>query len=151
APQDRKNAQIDKLNSLLANSSFKGTYFPNDEEYGGSIMYFQFDGEGRLKMTSGFDEETELRESDYEVKYNSTVELNFSTFNHITKLADNNLPDLRGTGFEGTNNFLFMEELEDGGVLLLDPRNKTELRMERISNEDFLESEDWADSIYSNQ
>lgn len=150
-PQERKNVQISKLDSLLSSSpAFRGVYFPNDAEYGGSVIYFSFDGEGKVKMSSGFDEDTEITESLYEIEYNSSVELVFSTFNHISKLADNNLPGLQGTGFEGSNNFIFAGEKEKG-IVLKDPRNLSKFLLTPISQDKFTASEAKSDAIFENR
>lgn len=151
-PQERKNAQLSKLDTLLsANSPFKGAYFPKDDEYGGSVIFFDFDGEEKVRMSSGFDEDTDIAESFYEIKYNSSVELNFSTFNHITKLADNDLPGLRGTGFEGTNNFIFLGGDDAEGVLLKDPRNNSTFALEPISEEEFKTAEEKSEMAFENR
>lgn len=144
-PTARIAANSSRLSRLLTSSpAFRTNYFPKNSEYGGAQIYLRFTEDGKVFMSSNFDENVDITESLYEVRFATSTELVFSTFNHITKLGDNNLPGLRGTGFEGASNFVFVEETEDGGIILEDFRNESKFTLVPVSRSEFDSSPDLA-------
>lgn len=125
SPADRISEQNEELLNLLLSESqgYKAVYFSKNDEFGGFTYYMNFSADGTVKMTSDFDEDTDILTSSYEVRTGSTTELVFTTRNHIQKASNPDYPGLVGTGFKGTSVFQFFG-YEDGAITFRDVRNK---------------------------
>lgn len=125
SPADRIAEQNGELLNLLLseNQGYKAVYFSKNDEFGGFTYYMNFNADGTVRMTSDFDDETEILSSSYEVRTGTTTELVFTTRNHIQKVSDPDHPGLIGTGFKGTSVFQFFG-YENGALIFRDVRNK---------------------------
>lgn len=122
SPSVRADQQTNELKALLLSqpNGYRAEYFTKNDERGGFTIYMQFNADGTVRQTSDFDNQTALANSLYDVRFGTTVELVFSTRNHITKAVDptaqiDGVSVEIGTGYAGTNNFQFFGN--DNGVL----------------------------------
>ncbi|MGS2739431.1 DUF4302 domain-containing protein [Sinomicrobium sp. M5D2P17] len=127
-----------ELKKLLTSSAhgWKAIYFTNPDQFGGFTLLMDFDEKGHVKMASDIDEDIEEKTSIYDINLGNTVKLTFSTKNHINKLNDSYVPEvLKGTGFEGDNEFSFYGT--DGDMIIFrGVKNNTEVIFEKASEED---------------
>lgn len=132
APSLRVDARVNELKSLLlsqSNNGYKAVYFTKNDQRGGFTLFMKFNADGSVRQTSDFDDNTALANSSYDVSLGSTVELVFTTRNHITKGTDPEtvVEVINGRaapqGFYGTSVFQFFKN--DNGVLTFrDVRNR---------------------------
>ena len=131
-PSGRVNDRVEELSSLLlsqANNGYKAVYFTKNDERGGFTIFMQFNADGTVRQTSDFDGDIDLANSNYDVRLGTTVELIFTTRNHITKGTDPEtvVDIINGSpapqGFYGTSVFQYFSN--DNGVLTFrDIRNR---------------------------
>src|SRR6056300_147827 len=124
SPADRLAEQNEVLLNLLTTEpqGYKALYFSKNDEFGGFTYYMKFNTDGTVRMTSDFDEDTDIQTSSYDVRTGTTTELVFTTRNHIQKVSNPDYPGLVGTGFKGTSVFQFFSE-EEGVITFRDVRN----------------------------
>lgn len=117
-PTERLNERKEELSNLLTSSEFgwKAVYFTDDTQLGGFTHLFRFIDKQNVEMISDFDNSfvngLTKQASLYDIKLGSTVSLVFSTNNKIHLLSDSNsfpTPALRGKGYKGDFQFLFVE------------------------------------------
>lgn len=134
-PSGRIDARIDELKNLLVAPAegYKVTYFPKNNEYGGFTFYMNFDTNGDVAMTSDVNSDLDITSSKYDVILGSTIELSFSTRNHIHKLSDSAILGLIGSGYEGNSNFQYIENRE-GTLFFKEARNNAELLFEPVTD-----------------
>ncbi|XCF07056.1 DUF4302 domain-containing protein [Tamlana crocina] len=125
SPADRIANQNSELLELLLseNQGYKAVYFSKNDEFGGFTYYMNFNEDGTVRMTSDFDDDTDIQTSSYEVRTGTTTDLVFTTRNHIQKVSNPDHPGLIGTGFKGTSVFQFFG-YENGELVFRDVRNK---------------------------
>ncbi|MFS4483891.1 DUF4302 domain-containing protein [Hyunsoonleella sp. 2307UL5-6] len=151
-PSERVDQAINELQELLLAqpNGYKAVYFTKNDERGGFTTFMQFNADGTVRQTSDFNDDIDLQNSSYEVRLGTSIELVFTTRNHITKGTDptaiteviNGFPT--GLGFFGTSVFQFFSN--DNGVLtfrdirnsdtalmVLYPTNFTDFDTESIS------------------
>ncbi|WP_178989906.1 DUF4302 domain-containing protein [Winogradskyella schleiferi] len=131
-PALRIQERVDELRQLLVSQQgFKATYFTKDDERGGFTFYMQFNEDGSVRQTSDIlNGDFDFQTSSYDVRYNVTTELVFTTRNHITEgtnpdaVDPDGNPVQTGTGYAGTNNFQYFSVDEDGVIYFRDVRNR---------------------------
>lgn len=136
-----------ELKNLLTSAphGWKAIYFTNPNRFGGFTLLMDFDEKGYVKMASDIDEDTEEKTSIYDINLGNTVKLTFSTKNHIHKLNDSYVPEvLKGTGFEGDNEFSFYGANEDM-ITFRGVKNNVEITFEKAT------AEDWDNLIVQNR
>ncbi|MGC1205903.1 MAG: DUF4302 domain-containing protein [Flavobacteriaceae bacterium] len=132
APSVRVDNRMDELQSLLlgpTNNGYKAEYFTKNDQRGGFTIFMKFNADGTVRQTSDFDSDIDLANSSYEISLGTTVELVFTTRNHITKATDpetvveiiNGRPAPQG--FYGTSVFQYFSN-DDGVLTFRDVRNK---------------------------
>ncbi len=129
-PTERVNAKVSELRELLLSqpNGYKAVYFTKNDERGGFTTFMQFNADGTVRQTSDFDDDSALANSSYEVRLGTTIELVFTTRNHITKGTDptavteviNGFPT--GLGFFGTSVFQYFSN-DNGTITFRDNRN----------------------------
>ena len=118
APAIRGDKSVAELSALLISQTqgYKAEYFTKNDEFGGFTFFMKFNANETVEMTSDFDVETGISSGRYTVSLGTTVELVFTTRNHIQKVTDPSFPGLTGTGYKGTSVFQYFGN--DNGTLL---------------------------------
>lgn len=132
-PALRAQESVDELRALLIArpNGFKATYFTKNDERGGFTFYMQFNEDGSVRQTSDIlNGDFDIRTSSYDVRFNVTTELVFTSRNHITEASSpvaedpDGEPVETGTGYAGTNNFQFFKVDDEGVLYFRDVRNR---------------------------
>ncbi len=133
SPNDRIESKKSELQNLLVASDYKVVYFPNNKKFGGFTFLMKFKNDGTVDMTSDVDNGFDVFSSKYEVQLGSTIELIFTTRNHIHKLLDRT----NGLVYEGNSNFQYISSSSDGKITFKEYRNDATLVFEPIKNLDW--------------
>lgn len=129
--EDKETALREQL--IAPAAGYKVLYFPNNQKYGGFLFYMKFNTDGTVQMTSNVDNETAVLTSSYEVQFGSTVELNFSSYNHIHKLSDSGSGPNIGTGYEGNSTFQY-QRIQDGKIYFKEYRRNADIVFEPVAD-----------------
>ena len=130
-PSGRVDARVNELKSSLLSqpNGFKAVYFTKNDQRGGFTIFMKFNADGTVRQTSDFDTDIDLANSSYEVSFGTSIELVFTTRNHITKGTDPEtvVETINGRsapqGFYGTSVFQYFSN-ENGVLTFRDVRNR---------------------------
>jgi len=132
-PALRIQESVGELKQLLVSQpqGYKATYFTKNDEKGGFTFFMQFNEDGTVRQTSDIlNGDFDIQTSSYDVRYNVTTELVFTTRNHITEGTNPDAVDPDGeqvhpgNGYQGTNNFQYFSVDENGVIYFRDVRNR---------------------------
>lgn len=144
-PTERVEAKVSELKELLISqpNGYKAVYFTKNDERGGFTTFMQFNADGTVRQTSDFDADVALTNSSYDVRLGTTIELVFTTRNHITKGTDptavteviNGFPT--GLGFFGTSVFQYFSN--DNGIITFRDIRNSETAMMVLTPTNFID------------
>lgn len=146
---EKPNVRVEKAREVLDNTllsseyGWKMMYFTDDTQLGGFAHVIKFDADNKVSMVSDFNATTvNAKESDYTLPMGSTLSLLFATPTHIHELGKGNvfpssIPKLRGKGYLGDNQFLFVEYKNDN-VVLKGNRGFKEITLEKATESDWV-------------
>lgn len=143
SPAIRIANQISDLKTELLSQSqgYKGIYFTKNDEFGGWTFHMKFNADETVVMTSDVDGDTDLQSSRYAVRLGTSVELAFTTNNHIHKLSE--ASGAMPSAFGGNSVFQFIskengvitfKELRSSGIFVLRPTGYSDFETESVAS-----------------